>query len=230
MNGDNITESLSLTADGKKKARLEIFIVIFLGLTAVFTAWASWQAALYGSRQDTKYTQSNAAISEANSMYNEAAQYLQQDMTLWNQIMGLQLDLAFAGDKGDTDEVEKLTYKIDQIMYDSVGEELAAAIEWADAQEDYASPFDQEGFVESYFLDAQDKYVEGDELLASGMADNTSGDKLGLISVLYSVVLFLLGITSSFQSIKVRYAAVIISLVCFLSASAFMLNIPPLFF
>ena len=216
--------------DDKKKAKLEIFIVVFLGLTAVFTAWASWQAALYGSRQDTKYTQSNAVISEANSMYNEASQYLQQDMTLWNQIMGLQLDLAFAEENGDTDETEKLSYKINQIMIDSVSEELMEAIEWADAQEEYASPFDKEGFVESYFIDAQDKFAEGDELLSSGMADNTAGDKLGLISVLYSVVLFLLGITSSFKSLKVQYAAVIISLVCFIGASAFMLTIPPLFF
>lgn len=216
--------------DDKKKAKLEIFIVVFLGLTAVFTAWASWQAALYGSRQDTKYTQSNAVISEANSMYNEASQYLQQDMTLWNQIMGLQLDLAFAEDNGDADEVEKLSYKINQIMLDSVSEELMEAIEWADAQEEYASPFDKEGFVESYFIGAQDKFVEGDELLSSGMADNTAGDKLGLISVLYSVVLFLLGITSSFKALKVQYAAVIISLVCFIGASAFMLTIPPLFF
>lgn len=230
MNEEIKTDNAIVAADEKKKVKLEIFIVIFLGLTAVFTAWASWQAALYGSRQDTKYTQSNAVISEANSMYNEAAQYLQQDMTLWNQIMGLQLDLAFAEENGDQSEVEKLSYKIDQIMYDSVGEDLMAAIEWADAQEEYASPFDMDGFVDSYFEGAQEKFAEGDELLASGMADNTSGDKLGLISVIYSVVLFLLGITSSFQSLKVRYAAVIISLVCFLGASAFMLTIPPLFF
>lgn len=46
-------------------------------------------------------------------------------------------------------------------MYNNVSEDFAAAIEWANAQEDYASPFDMEGFFESYYADAEAKYDEG---------------------------------------------------------------------
>lgn len=46
-------------------------------------------------------------------------------------------------------------------MADNVSDELAAAIEWADAQPDYASPFDKEGFIESYYTEANEKHDEG---------------------------------------------------------------------
>ena len=60
-------------------------------------------------------------------------------MDIWNRISDLRVDLEFAQSKGD-EEVEKLEWKLEQIMADNVSEELAAAIEWADAQEEYVSP------------------------------------------------------------------------------------------
>ncbi|NLW78223.1 MAG: hypothetical protein GXY32_02270 [Ruminococcaceae bacterium] len=64
-------------------------------------------------------------------MYNEAMQNYNQDLMLWNQLMGLNIDLVFAEEKNETEEVERLEYKIDQIMSNSVSEDFGAAIVWA---------------------------------------------------------------------------------------------------
>ena len=60
----------------KKKASteeiLEVVIAIFLGITAVLTAWASWIGALHGGNQATSYTTSNNLSAEGNSMPSSA--------------------------------------------------------------------------------------------------------------------------------------------------------------
>ena len=50
------------------------FVAIFLG-SQQLTAWASWQDSLCGGNQAQKYTKGTALVGEANSLYNEAAQY-----------------------------------------------------------------------------------------------------------------------------------------------------------
>lgn len=46
----------------KLSARLELLVAIMLGLTAVLTAWASWQDSLYGGNQAEKYANGTAMI------------------------------------------------------------------------------------------------------------------------------------------------------------------------
>ena len=130
---------------------IEIIVVVLLGITAVATAWSSWQEGLHGSLQDQKYTIANNLNAEANSMYNEGTQNMNQDLMIWNQLSGLFIDYGFAEAKDDADEMEKIDYKIDQIMTDVVTPEFADAINWAIEQEDYVSPFENQAFVDNYF-------------------------------------------------------------------------------
>ena len=207
---------------------LEIIVVILLGITAVMTAYASWQASLYDGNQASYYTQSNSTLGEANSLYNEANQYLAQDMDVWNRLNDLRVDLVFAQNNNDTASIESLQYKIDTIMYDNVGADLAAAIEWADQQTDYASPFDQEGFTDSYYTDASAKYQEGLDFMDMGSKANDLGDIQGLVTVVYSVVLFLLGIVGTFKNVKVRLTVTAISSATLIYGIITMLTVPML--
>lgn len=209
-----------------RDAIIEICIVVLLGITAIATSWASWQSALHGSQQDQKYTNATRLTAEANSMYNEATGYISQDMDIWNQLVVLQIDLEFAMDKQDADEVEKIEYKIDQIMADNVGEDFAQAIEWANSQEAYASPFDNEDFIDSYLTDANETFAQAEVIMAAGDANNTHGDNQGLVTVIYAVVLFLLGIASSFKKESTKMALLAMAAVGFVGATIFMFTIP----
>ena len=59
-----------------------------------------------------------------------------------------------------------------------------------------------------------------------GKEANANGDAYGLVTVIYSVVLFLLGIISSFNNTKNKQAVLILSLVAFLFATVYMFTIP----
>ena len=108
---------MSETKTKKSKEQIiEILTAVFLGITALATAWASWIGSLHGGNQSTNYTTSNNLSAEGNSMYNEASQSLMQDMILWNDITSVRIDYTFAQEKGDIDETDRLQWKLDKLM------------------------------------------------------------------------------------------------------------------
>lgn len=205
---------------------LEIIVAVFLGITALATAWASWIGSLHGGNQATNYATSNNLSSEGNSMYNEAAQSLMQDMMLWNEISDVLIESSYAEEKNDTEAVEKYDWKLEKLLNDNCSEELAQAITWAMEQDEDTSPFEKEGFTDSYFTDAKEMIAEADKLLEQGKKDNANGDAFGLVTVIYSVVLFLLGIVGTFKRLPNRYVILGVAIVGFLFATIFMFTIP----
>lgn len=206
--------------------RFELIVAILLGLTAVLTAYASWQSSLYDGNQAEKYTNGTKTIADANQLYNEASQYIAADMQTWNELSSLRVDLAFAQSKSDSDEAERLQYKIDQIMYNNVSEGFAAAINWADAQTDYVSPFEKEGYIDSYYADANAEYAKGDAFIAAGTQDNNYGDKLGLVTVIFAIVLFMLGIVATFNNTATKILVSIVSIAALVFGVISMLGVP----
>lgn len=205
--------------------RFELMIAILLGITAVITAWAAWQGSLYDSTQAKYYTLGNATLADGNARWNEASQTLAQDMNTWNQISALQVDLDYAEYHGDADAAEAAKYKLDMLMY-GVSDELAAAIEWANAQENYATPFEMEGFIDAYYEDATAVMDEGYAQIDQGDEANNWADKQGLVSVILAVVLFMLGIVGVFQSKRTKIIIVSVSVVALLFGVALMLQVP----
>ena len=216
-------------SEKNKKTKEEIFeivIVILLGITAVFMAWASWISSLHGGNQATNYATSNNLAADGNSRWNEAVQSMTQDMITWNTISDLLIEISFADENGDTASVEKNQWKLDQIIADNTTDEFKTAIDWAMEQEEYASPFEMEGYSESYFEDAQACLDKSEAVLKQGEEDNKNGDAFGLVTVIYSVVLFLLGIVSTFKSFINKLAVTGISIVAFVLATIYMSAIP----
>ena len=228
-----VTETESAKAESKaskKEVVIETIAAIFLGITALLTAWAGWIGSLHGGNQATNYAKSNNLSAEANSEWNEASQYMNQDMTLWNEYYKLKIQADFAEEAGDYDNADMYNYEKDVLLDNNVSDEFYEAIEWALAEEEstgyLVSPFDKEGYVDSYYEDARDLLAESDEILAQGQRDNTCGDKFNLVVVIYSIVLFLLGIIGIFKSLPNRTIVLIGALICFVVATAYMFTIP----
>jgi len=220
---------------------LEIVIIVLLGVTALLTAWATWIGALHGGEQATSYTTSNNLASEGNSEYNAAMQNVMQDMLLWSDVSDMQIDLLVAESAGDADTYGQVASKMFYKLNDNLGADMAAAIGWEDAyasmdpaeavgdwmtkEEALVSPFTDQAYVDSYFVTANELLTQSAEKLESGKLSNQRGDAFGLVTVIYSVVLFLLGIAGSFKG-KNKYVVVAISIVAFLIATIYMLTIP----
>ena len=225
------------------EAQLEIIIAIFLALTAFLTAWASWIGSLHGGNQATNYANSNNTAADGNSRYNEAQQKMMQDMLLWNEISDLQLEIMYAQEIGDEDTVNLDAYKLYYKCFDNLSEEMSAALgfdfdaagasepdayvlAWMDQTEAVNSPFSDQAFVDAYYEDAMAVIAESEDLLQEGKKDNANGDAFNLVTVFYSVVLFLLGICGTLKRIPYRTIIVFAAILCFLLATVYMFTIP----
>ncbi len=205
---------------------LEILVAIFLGITALLVAWGTWIGSLHGGNQATNYTKSNNLAAEGNSEYNAAAQLYLSDLMAWNNIINYEFDIEIAEANGNTAQAQLIEEKLDKYVKDNCTDQFIEAMHWASEQEEDATPFDKEGFVESYFENSNKLLAESQELLEKGQKDNSNGDAYGLVTVIYSVVLFLLGIIGIFKSLPNRKIVFIISVVVLIIATIYMLTIP----
>lgn len=229
-------------AEKEKRSKediLEIVIAIFLGITALATAWASWIGSLHGGNMSTNYTRSNNLAADGNARWNEASQSLMQDMQVWNIISDYQVEILYASDTGDEDKMNESAYKILFICADNLTEEMAERIgykfdfdadqiiDWVlNDENSTTSPFSHEDFVESYYTDARELIAESEAVLKEGQEDNTKGDTFNLVTVIYSVVLFMLGIVGTFRRLPNRMLITGIAIVGFLFGTIFMFTIP----
>ena len=206
--------------------KLEFIIAILLGITAILTAWAGWIGSLHGGNQATNYTKSNNLSAMGNSMYNEASQNYMQDMLLWNQISDYLFDVEIARVNGRSAESDLIQEKIDTLINDNCTEEFAAAVDWALSSDVEVSPFDKEGYVDHYYAEANQTLDEADALLEQGKTDNANGDAYGLVTVIYSLALFLLGIVGIFKKIPNRVVITVFAVVIIIIATIYMVTIP----
>ena len=224
---------------------LEIVIVILLGITALLTAWASWIGSLHGGEQATAYTTSNNLAAEGNSEYNAGVQKMNQDMILWNDISDMQLEISFAQQEGDELEVSKISYQLFYKLDENLSERMAEHIgwdyvltaeqyadpegtisAWLEKEEAYKSPFFDDEYVAGYFENANALLTQSQETLEVGKTANSNGDAFGLVTVIYSIVLFLLGIVGTFKNSVNKTILVAVSAVAFLFATIYMFSLP----
>ena len=193
------TEEVEEATPKKKKLftakRIEVITAIFLGVTALLTAWATWIGSLHGGNQATNFTKSNNLASEGNAAYNSAMQMYLSDLMAWNTAIDYQLDAEVAKMKGNEEE--------------------------AKIYEDKMHYFMQQNSSQINNLIAQSQ-----ELLEEGKRDNRNGDAYNLVNVIYSVVLFLLGIVGVFKNLPNRVVVLFIAIAGVVLATIYMFTIP----
>ncbi len=214
--------------NGKKpfftENRIEVLVAIFLGITAVLTAWASWIGSLHGGNQATNYTKSNNLAAEGNSEYNAGMQLYMSDLLAWNTYMEYVFDEEIAELNGNMEEAELIEEKM-ELFWEQNGSEILFEA-FNEMTDDMNSPFEVEGMMERYTETANELLAESQEILEEGQSDNSNGDAFNLVNVIYSIVLFMLGIVGIFKKIPNRKIVLIISVVIMLIATFYMMSLP----
>lgn len=239
---EEVKEAKTAPEPKKKRSKddiLEIIIAVFLGITALATAWASWIGSLHGGNMSTNYTKSNNLASEGNSLWNDASQSLVQDMQVWNMISDYEVEILYADTIDDIDKMSESAYKIQFICADNLSDEMAEKIGYnfdfdADGIIDWVknnplsteSPFSSADFINSYYDEAREKLAESEKVFLEGQTDNQRGDKFNLVTVIYSVVLFMLGIVGTFRKLPNRMAITIVAICGFIFGTIYMFTIP----
>lgn len=205
--------------------RIEVIVVILLGLTAVLNAWASWIGTLHGGNQATNYTRSNHLASQGSAAYSAGIQTYLGDLIAWNTLSDYFFDRQIAVQAGNSAEAAVIDEKIQFFKEQNGSEILSQAMKWMD-ENDAKSPFEMPGIADLYFSAGNELLTDAQNTLDEGRSDNTKGDTYHLVNVLYSLVLFLLGIINIFKTRESKVTLLAISVVGLVLITLFMTSIP----
>ena len=224
--GDNPPENaIKDNKTAKTAKRIETVVAILLGITTLLSAWASWIAHLHGGLQSINFTRSNNMSSKGTAEYNLDMQAYVADIMAWNTLSDYNYELEAAKADGDQTKIDIISEKIEKFKTHNISEFLAEGIKWME-ENDEDNPFHMPGMEEKYYKSAQAKVKESQDLLEEGKRDNTKGDSYMLVTVIYSLTLFLLGIVGTFKNMPNRIAVLSIAVVCLVFAFIYMCTIP----
>lgn len=205
--------------------RLETIVAILLGITTLLSAWASWIGSLHSGIQSINFTKSNNMASHATAAYNLGMQQYLSDYMSWNTIKDYYYDLESAKVDGNEKKIDIINDKIETFKKHNISDILLEGVKWMeDNNED--NPFKMPGMAEKYFESGQEKFDQSQELLEEGMRDNTKGDSYNLVTVIYSLTLFLLGIIGTFKNMPNRITVLMIAVAFLVFAVMYMCTIP----
>ncbi len=223
--GIKIKEKLGKVKKFLKEKKMEVSVAVLLGVTTLLVAWAGWIGSLHSGIQAINFTKSNNLAAEANAEYSVATQVYISDLFIWNTILDLQLDMDVAKEKGDLEEAKVIEAKIDKIKHNSCSPKLLEAIDNGGGKAG-ASPFENEEFASGYFESAKKLSEESQQAMEEGKRDNLRGDSYRLVSVFYSLVLFLLGTVGVIKDYHSRKMILIFSVCILVFAIIYMLTLP----
>lgn len=205
--------------------RLETIVAILLGVTTLLSAWASWIGHLHGGIQSINFTKSNHMASRGTAEYNLGMQAFLADYMAWNTLNDYYFDLEEAKAEGDQKKINLINNKIKTYKKENISDILSEGIKWMDNNKKH-SPFEMPGIEDKYFKSAQKNVEQSQKILDEGKRDNAKGDSYMLVTVLYSLTLFLLGIVGTFKNLPNRIAVLMIAVVCLVFAFVYMCTIP----
>jgi hypothetical protein len=205
--------------------RLETVVAVLLGVTTLLSAWAAWIAHLHGGLQSINFTESNNMSSEGSAEYNIGMQMYLADFMAWNTAKDYYYELEAAKADGDQAKIDLITEKIRSFEEHIASEILAEGVRWMEENgED--DPFRMPGLTERYFESASETVGQSREHLEEGKRDNTKGDSYMLVTVVYSLTLFLLGIVGTFKNMSNRKAVLAIAVAFLIFGVVYMCTIP----
>lgn len=231
----------------EKIDKFELYAAILLGMAAIATALASFQAGLWDGKMIEGYGKSNKIATSAASEQSRAIVEMNKDSAVDIQAMRLILE----GD--DNPATQKRSYEIATYLYtkqmsDAGYKALGLPPEAKTAlQDDPATPEEEDqivGLQESILEKAMETDLADDanyrtEMLAKSKAEgdladaafkegqnaNEFGDGFEFANVIFAISLFFTGISLVFKT-RVRWATLVAGGVFFLCGSIYMIILP----
>ena len=225
------------TTEPQKKRRFTKFIhaltdfntivAIMLAICALTTAWATWIGDLHASDQDSNYAKAERLNTEANSSYNLNAQLYVAVFNVWSHVYDLNAEIQLLEKAGNTQEAnekrEQMYAYIETNCPDY--ENFKSAVYTALEKGDTATPFDEYS-ESSFFADSEQLAQEAAQAREDGNRCNLANDSYGLVSVLYSLCLFLFGMVGFYKQRLPRRIVFTVGVAVFVIATAYMFSLP----
>lgn len=221
---EDTTKSSADVPEHEKATKLEIIITVLLGISTVLGAFAAYCSALWGGEMQTSYTQSVTVTNHGNTIYLEAL----SDLNSF-EVNDMKDDIIYSQWKDNTEkgDVEDAAYFFTKL---SPGLQKDLADDPKDVSE-----YDKEqaAALDSIMarMDESDHMNDSAKvLLNKGNAANKFGDDFTLCTVLFTVVLFFLGLASLKTHSAMQKTYVILGVVILVLSLVRMVTIPFPFF
>jgi len=189
-----VTEHFIDTPETPTTDRNQVIAAIVLGIAAVLTALAAYNAALADGDALQGYTNSTRTLNDANFFYSQGNSKSSADQALF-------VEYATANFQAEEERA--------QYLLTLMRPELVAAVEWWESTDAAVTPFDEvddnpytvEDFTSAAELEEQAR-VEFDD----GAAADDKGDVFELAAVFFALTLFFAGVATLFAKRSVTVA------------------------
>jgi len=193
----------------RRQRVLDTTTTVILSIAAVATAWATFQASQWSSRESDAVSASSVARSKAIQATSQAGRTEQLDSTIWLQWLA-----AFRA--GDTAQAKFLRDRFRPGLLRAHNIWVAKAVVAPDGKVISApagTPFTEPEYVIPDAVRADELSAEAEhELAVSQRAANRSTNFV-LVAVVFALVLFFAGIATKFRNPRLQAALVALALV-----------------
>lgn len=199
------------TEEPEKATKLEIFITVLLGVATILGALAAYFAALWGGEMQSSYSKSITETNHANTLYLEAL----NDLSKFESD-DLRDDILYSEwkenlEKGDQVDATYFFSKLSEGLQKDLADNPGDVSEYEKEQQ---ANLDS---IMAQFVLAEKTHDGAEELMKKGNEANKFGDDFTLCTVLFTIVLFFLGLASlktkpELQKIYVVMAVVVLTL------------------
>lgn len=208
----------------EKATKLEIIITVLLGLTTILGAFAAYCSALWGGEMQSNYTQSVTVTNHGNTIYLEAL----SDLNSF-EVNDMKDDIIYSQwkentEKGDTEDAAYFFTKLSPGLQKDLSEDPKDVSEYDKEQSAYLDSIMAR-------MDEADHHNDSAKvLLTKGNGANKFGDDFTLCTVLFTVVLFFLGLASLKTHSTMQKTYVMLGVAIFVLSLIRMVTIPFPFF
>jgi hypothetical protein len=208
----------------EKATKLEIIITVLLGLTTILGAFAAYCSALWGGEMQSSYTQSVTVTNHGNTIYLEAL----SDLNSF-EVNDMKDDIIYSQwkentEKGDTEDAAYFFTKLSPGLQKDLSEDPKDVSEYDKEQSAYLDSIMAR-------MDEADHHNDSAKvLLTKGNGANKFGDDFTLCTVLFTVVLFFLGLASLKTHSTMQKTYVMLGVAIFVLSLIRMVTIPFPFF
>lgn len=185
---------------------LEVISAILLSLATVASAWCAYQSARWNGAQALNFSAANGARTESVRMSSAALQYASIDIGIFVQFMAAYSD----------DNMELAEFLLDRFR-----PEMKTAVDaWIATKprtnpDAPLSPFAMPEYT-SAAQDEADRLLEiAEQKLDEAREANQRSDNYILLTVLFASVLFFGGVSTKFDTFRVRVALIALAMVIF---------------
>jgi hypothetical protein len=197
----------------------EIYIVAMLGIISMTTAWAGVQSSLHGGASDEAYSVYQLDLSESNNMWITSEVKYRADLTVWKD--------------------KKVRLLVDGVSNEDIYEDIQTsngsyefyehAIPCLVAQNQSQLP-DCSSYMDELYVPQAEVWERASESLVVSETEGGRSDRLQVLTALFAISLFMLGISSVIKRKELLLPLVVLATALWVFGCAVLLSIPNISF